>query len=343
MRSSHPHLLELRAQDLDRLTSKVGAVVVGRNEAEHLKQCFASLSAAATVVYVDSGSTDGSARWAKESGGTQVIELDMSLPFTAARARNAGFRRLREVAPELPYVQFVDGDCEVVAGWIDKAVAALDAHEDVAVVCGRRRERYPARSVYNMLCDIEWDTPLGEVKACGGDALMRAEAVEQVGCYRPDLIAGEEPELCVRLRAAGWRVWRLGAEMTLHDAAMTRFGQWWRRAMRGGYAFAQGAYLHGAPPERHWVWESRRAWLCGICLPLACIVVGVKFSPWGWAAWLIFPLLILRQTVRNTGPLNRRAALALFQMLARFPESWGQIKFVHDRMCGRKARLIEYK
>jgi hypothetical protein len=243
----------------------------------------------------------------------------------------------------LAYIQFVDGDCEVVADWIEKAVAFLDAHRDVAAVFGRRRERYPTRSIYNKLCDIEWDTPIGEAKGCGGDALMRADAFEQVGGFRADVIAAEDTELCVRLRAAGWRIWRLDAEMTVHDAAMTRFGQWWRRAVRAGYCFAQGAYLHGAPPEQHFVWESRRAWLWGIWLPLACLVAGLAFQPWGWVTWLIYPLQILRLTVRNPGPLRQRALLAVFQVLARFPEGAGQIKFLRDRLLGRQTVIIEYK
>jgi GT2 family glycosyltransferase len=172
---------------------------------------------------------------------------------------------------------------------------------------------------------------------------MRTAALEAVGGFRDELIAGEEPELCVRLRAAGWRIWRLDSEMTLHDAAMTHFGQWWQRAMRGGYAFAQGVYLHGAAPERHWVWEARRAWLWGVLLPLACLAAGLAFGPWGWAACLIYPLQILRQTVRNRGTLSQRSLLALFQVLARFPEGWGQIKFMRERLLGRQARLIEYK
>jgi hypothetical protein len=69
-------------------------------------------------------------------------------------------------------VQFVDGDCEVDATWLATAQAFLEQHPAVAVVCGRR-ERFPQRSVYNLLWP-EWDTPVGEAKACGGDALMRA-------------------------------------------------------------------------------------------------------------------------------------------------------------------------
>jgi hypothetical protein len=131
--------------------------------------------------------------------------------------------------------------------------------------------------------------------------------------------------------------------MTLHDAAMTRFGQWWRRIQRSGYAFAQGAHLHGTLPERYRIWEARRARLWAIWLPLGCLLAGLAFGPWGWVAWLIYPLQVLRQTIRNRGALADRALLALFQVLARFPEAWGEIKFMCDHFFGRQARLIEYK
>jgi hypothetical protein len=173
--------------------------------------------------------------------------------------------------------------------------------------------------------------------------MMRAIAFEEVGGYREDLIAGEDPELCVRLRAAGWQIWRLENDMTLHDAAMTHFGQWWRRSVRSGYAFAQGAYLHGAAPERHSVWESRRAWLFGAWLPLACLTLGLLFPPWGWAAWLIYPAHMLQKFARAWGPLRDRARLALFDVLVHFPQAWGQMHFMRDRLLGRQARLIEYK
>lgn len=319
-----------------------GAVVVGRNEGERLKRCLQALSAAGLVVYVDSGSTDGSADWAKNSGAV-VVELDMSRPFTAARARNAGFARLRECAPDLRYVQFVDGDCEVVVSWPGRAIEFLGLNDRVAAVCGRRRERWPDRSIYNWLCDQEWDGPAGEVRAFGGDVMMRVDAFTEVNGYCDALIAGEEPELGVRLRAAGWRLWRIEGDMTLHDAAMTRFGQWWLRVVRSGYAFAQGAQMHGRSPARHWVWESRRAWLWGAWLPFLCAIVSVVLAPWGWSIWMIYPFQVLRQTLRNDGPLRRRATVATFQMLARFPEALGQLKYFRDRALGLQARLIEYK
>jgi glycosyltransferase involved in cell wall biosynthesis len=325
-------------------SSNIGVVAIGRNEGERLARCLRSVvGQAALIVYVDSGSTDSSVSLA-QAIGAEVISLDMRVTFTAARARNEGFQRLRDARPDLRYVQFVDGDCEVAAGWLGTATRFLESHSDVAVACGRRRELHPERSVYNWLCDIEWNTPVGEAHACGGDALMRVDVFEQVGRYRPDLIAGEEPELCVRIRATGWRIWRLDAEMTLHDAAMTRFSQWWRRALRAGYAYAQGANLHGAPPERHNVWQARRAWLWGIWLPLGCVAAGLLFWPWGWVmTLLIYPLQALRLTLRGSGPLRDRATIAVFQVLARFPEGLGQIRFLTNRLLNRQATLIEYK
>jgi len=319
-----------------------GAVVIGRNEGERLKLCIASLSAATRIVYVDSGSTDGSVDWAR-AHGADVVELDSAVAFTAARARNSGFRRLRDLVADLPYVQFVDGDCEVDRDWPGSAVSYLNANPSVAAVCGHLRERYPERSVYNWLCAREWEGPPGETRAFGGNVMMRAAALAAASGYRDDLIAGEEPELGVRLRAAGWHLWRLDTNMALHDAAMTSFRQWWRRMIRNGYAFALGAFLHGAPPERHWVWETRRAWLWGVWLPLGCLAVGLAFGPWSWLAWLVYPLQLLRQTARNSGSLRERATLALFQLLGRFPEALGAIKFTCDRLLGSRAHIVVHK
>ena len=323
--------------------SSVGAVVIGRNEGERLRVCLASVRAQSTkVVYVDSGSTDGSAETARAMG-VAVVDLDMRVAFTAARARNAGFARLLALHPEVALVQLVDGDCEVHSTWLSKARAFLELHPDVAAVCGRRRERFPERSVYNLLCDLEWNTPVGEALACGGDVLMRVAALRQVGGYRDGLIAGEEPELCVRLRAQGWHIWRLDAEMTLHDAGMTRFGQWWNRTTRAGFAFAEGAHLHGGPPERHWVRESRSAWVWGAGMPLAIGLAAVLWGPWGLLLLAIYPLQMLRLFVRSPGATKPRAWRAVFLVLGKFAEALGQAKYIARRWSGGPARLIEYK
>jgi glycosyltransferase involved in cell wall biosynthesis len=324
------------------LSERVGVVIIGRNEGNRLVGCLESLSdQVSQLVYVDSGSTDDSVNVAR-SMGANVVSLDMTIPFTAARARNEGFERLKQLYPQAEYVQFVDGDCEVTTTWLKSAVAFLDAQPGMAAVCGRRRERYPDKSIYNMLCDMEWNTPVGETKACGGDAMMRVIAFENMQGFRAGLIAGEEPELCLRLRAAGWKIWRLNEEMTLHDAAMTRFSQWWKRTKRAGHAFAEGAYLHGDTPERHWVAESRRAWIWGLGIPSIALVLGL-ISPWCMLVLLIYPFQIVRLARRNHSQGKSPWIMAFFLVLGKFPEMIGQIKFLWQLYSGKQARLIEYK
>jgi GT2 family glycosyltransferase len=275
--------------------------------------------------------------------GAAVVELDLSIPFTAARARNAGFARLRQLAPDLDYVQFVDGDCELTAGWAEAAVALFMQRPDIASVCGVLREREPERSIYNWLCDKEWNGPVGEIRSCAGNVMHRASALQSVGGYRNDVIAAEEDELCVRLRAANWLIWRLPCTMAVHDAAMTHFSQWWKRSLRAGYAFAQGAALHGAKPERHFVWESRRALLWGLMLPAACVAGAAALGPLALLAFLIYPLQVLRLTHTGSGAIGDRASIALFQVIGRFPESLGVVRYERDRFLKRTPTIIEHK
>lgn len=325
------------------MAGSFGIVAIGRNEGERLHRCLASaLIAAPWVVYVDSGSTDGSVALARSLGAV-VVELDMSVPFTAARARNAGFRRLVDIAPEAAYVQFVDGDCEFALGWLETARQFLAHHPQVAVVCGRRRERHIGRSIYNLLCDMEWDTPPGEAQACGGDAMVRRAAFEACGGYRDSLIAGEEPEMCLRLRAAGWRVWRLNHNMTWHDAAMFRFGQWWKRNLRSGHAFAEGAHLHGASADRHWVRECCSALAWGLVLPVAIVVLALAGAP--HALWLLaaYPLQVVRLALHGRRSRRENWWRAFFLVLGKFPEMAGILTYHLRRLKGGEHRLIEYK
>ena len=311
----------------------IDAVVIGRNEGDRLLACLHSLKGQVReIIYVDSGSTDDSAE-AAGTLGARVVDLDLSRPFTAARARNAGLATLR---PGAEYVQFVDGDCIVDPGWLSAASAFLTAHPTVAVVCGRRREEHPGQSVYNRLCDQEWDTPVGPALACGGDALMRLKALKDANGYRESLIAGEEPELCLRLRQMGWEVHRIDAEMTLHDAQMTQFSQWWKRSRRAGHAYAEGAWLHGNPPERHWVRETRRALAWGLFLPLSAVILGL-LNPVGWLLLTLYPAQVFRLSSR----LGRDAAL--FVTLAKLPEMLGVLEFHFNRMLGKRRTLIEYR
>jgi len=245
----------------------------------------------------------------------------------------------------LPYVQVVDGDCEIVDGWVARAVEEMTGHPRVAVVCGRRRERQPEGSVYNRLCDMEWDSPLGTADACGGDALFRLEAFQQVTGYDETIIAGEEPELCLRLREAGWQVHRIDHEMTLHDAAMTRFGQWWKRNVRSGHAYAEGHAMHRAK-HGYCAREVRSIVEWGLLAPL--LAFGLMWVTWGLSLLLFGGYAWLWMRVRNhrlaRGNTRKDAGdYANYCVLGKFPQLFGVGKYWWNRLLGRRTRLIEYK
>ena len=326
------------------MLNTVAIVAIGRNEGDRLKICLKSVVQLTPriTVYVDSGSTDGSIAFAK-SVGCEVVELDLSTPFSAGRARNAGYKLALERHPNLRYIQFIDGDCEIAADWVSSAVRFLEQNPEYAVVCGRRRERYPENSIYNRLIDIEWNTPIGEAKSCGGDALIRVSAMQSVDGFRNDLIAGEEPELCIRLRRMHHKIMRLDHEMTLHDAAILKFAQWWRRSVRTGYGFAAGRELHGAAPERHWVKESRSAWFWGLLIPTTILSLAcVCDAHFGWL-FAVYPAQVCRIALKRRRKTPYVLLYAASLIVGKFPEMYGQFKYWWHKKRYATPQIIEYK
>jgi GT2 family glycosyltransferase len=326
--------------------SDFGAVIIGRNEGERLRRCLKSVVGQGfPVVYVDSGSTDRSVEAARQMGAV-VAELDLSQPFTMARARNLGFSRLLELNPAACFVQFIDGDCELVDGWIKLAYEVIASRPEVAVVYGRRRERFPERSVYNRLADLEWDTPIGNAKYCAGDTMTRVAAFHQVGGFDPTLIAAEDSELCVRFRLQGWTILRIDADMSVHDMAMTRFDQWWWRCVRTGYAYADGMRLHGKPPERHFVRDVRSILLWGFAVPLTILLLA--WPTRGASFILASGYFLLYWRMRRYGahrgwPARDARSYALWNVLAKFPMLTGLFIYWYRQIMHRPKRLIEYK
>lgn len=349
--------MDHRTKDSLRLTNNlkhpvVGVVVIGRNEGKRLKRCLQSLvDQADHIVYVDSGSTDGSASFAA-SLGVDVIELDMTKPFTMARGRNTGALHLIQTIPHLDFIQFVDGDCEVHKDWMGKAADALVGRPDVMAVCGRRRERHPEVSVYNRLIDMEWNTAIGEARSCGGDSMMRATEFQRVGGFNETMIAGEEPELCVRLRQAGGVILRIDAEMTLHDAAMDRWSQWWRRAVRGGHAYAEGAAMHGHSQLHHNVAQVRSTLLWGAAVPLLMLgaLLASIWFPWMLITATTLVVLSVVQWMRIGRGCRKRGfspgdarLYATFVLLGKPAGAIGVATYWLNRSRGKRSGLIEYK
>lgn len=324
------------------MLSDVGVVIIGRNEGERLSNCIDAVKMVnRNIVYVNSGSTDGSLEFARRSGIT-VVYLDPSRIFTAARARNEGFDALKAISPQLRWVQFIDGDCVLVPDWLQKATTFIADRPEIAVVCGRRRERFPEASIYNRFIDMEWDTPTGEARACGGDAMMRVEAFEAVGGFSSFIVAGEEPDLCFRMREKRWKIWRLEEEMTLHDAAMANFRQWWNRAVRSGYGCAQlwRLYRNSGPPGltrallRALIWSG---------LTLAIIAGALLAGPKALILFLAYPLEVCRIAFRRRTTSSESWAYQFIMTISKFAETQGIMKYICQLIIGASPTPIEYK
>ena len=329
--------------------NQLGFVIIGRNEGDRLIRCLKSVRAqcsdTAPIVYVDSGSTDGSTEFAK-SIGADVISLDLSQQFTMARGRNAGWKHLQAAYSEVQYIQFLDGDCELIPAWMEQAFQVIQSYESLAIVCGRRRERFPDASVYNLLADIEWNTPIGEAKACGGDALVRLVAIAEVDGYNPSMICGEEPEMCIRLRRRGWKIERIAADMTKHDLAMYHFGQWWKRMIRGGWSVAEGFSMYGSTDERYMVREYRSGWFWGGLIPILAITMAWPLHGISLLLLLAYPYLgyrIYRYRLDYGDSAKASRMYAIFCTLSKFPQLVGQIKYWSNQITKQPAQLIEYK
>jgi len=305
----------------------VAAVVIGRNEGERLVRCLEALTKVVDhVIYVDSGSSDGSLEVA-EKIGARTVSLDMDTPFTAARARNAGLMILAANPPE--YVQLIDGDCEIDPHWVETAQTYMRDYPHIAAVAGRLREKHPEKNLWHRLADREWDTPIGETDAIGGIALARYDALKEVGGYRDSLIAGEEPEMCVRLREKGWKIWRLDAEMAQHDIAMSNASQWLRRCRRAGFAFAEVATLHRGSPFSIWQKEQRSILVWGALIPVLILFGTFLLSPYTFLLTLLYPLQALRLRARG---IEFYEVLAL--IVAKFPQAVGVCKFWVKHLLG---------
>ncbi len=323
-----------------------GVVVIARNEGERLQRCLASvLGDGATVVYADSHSTDGSVEHAR-SLGVHVVELDPAGLMNAPRGRNEGFRKLLEVHPEVEYVFFIDGDCQLVEGWLRRARAVLEADPTLGAVCGRRVEIAPQDSIYNLITDVEWNTPVGETCACGGDVLVRVEALRQVGGYNVGMSCGEDPEMCFRLREKGWRLERIEGDMTRHDVALLRFRPWWKRHARGGYAYAHGAALHAYGPEWFNFRRCANILFWGALWPLACLVAAPFTSGWsllGLSAYGYLWWKVRRWRIGLGDEPSIAGRYAAFVGLGKFAEAQGVLQCLFDLATRRQSVYVEYK
>ena len=329
-------------------TPVLSVVVIGRNEGARLERCLQSIRAMekpdgeVEIIYVDSASTDGSPQLA-ESFGAKVIVVQPKRP-TAALGRNAGWR-----AASAPFVLFLDGDTILHPRFVVDSLR--DFRPEIAIVWGHRREIHPEKTIFNRVLDLDWIYPPGITDLCGGDALMRRAVLEQGGGYDETLIAGEEPEMCRRIRAAGWKILHTDRPMTGHDLAMTSWSQYWKRATRAGYAYAEVSERFRDTGLPFWEEDARRNRRSATML-LAIATAGVAGSvallslvP-GLLALAVLGLLILRTALKARWKSASFSTLLLYGVhshLQQLPILLGQMQYRSDRKAGKARGLIEYK
>ncbi|PCJ49783.1 MAG: glycosyl transferase [Gammaproteobacteria bacterium] len=327
---------------------KLGFVIIGRNEGERLTSGFKAiekLCPQSSLVYVDSGSTDHSVELA-ESYGFSVVELDLSIPFTAARARNAGFKYLTESNPQIEFVQFMDGDCELIQGWASAAVHALSQSDNVAIVSGRRNEKFPNKSLYNTLIDIEWNTPVGETLAVLGDMCVKVNVFKEVNGFSEKIIAAEDDDICIRIRAQGYKVYRLDQSMSYHDANILSLKQWLRRSKRGGHGFANINYLHSSGPEKYFRRELRSVYLWGGIVPIT-FTITLFVNPYiSFVILAFYMMMMIKIIFFRIGESDSFRVAILYGaliMIGKIPEFFGTIEFWKNHLLSKQHQLIEYK
>lgn len=324
------------------ILEKIGFVAIGRNEGVRLQRCLNGLKECGErIVYVDSGSTDGSIAFAR-SIGVEVIELDTTTPFTAARARNAGYEALVSQWPDIETIMFIDGDCEPAQDFPRVALHHLEAHDDVALVTGHCREMFPEKSVYNLMCDLEWRGPLGQIEACGGIFVVRRESFITAGKFNPAVIAAEDDDLCIRLRGTGKKLWRIDEIMCSHDADIHKFSQWWQRSIRAGYAYALVGNLHSG----YFLRNRMRAIVWAGILPLV-IVLGIAFTG-GWSLLLtgLYGVSFIRTRtglIADGIPSKAASAYAGHLAIARFANLGGMLDYWRKKLTGQQINIVEYK
>lgn len=326
----------------------VSVVVIGRNEGERLRRCLLSVDAADwgdvayETIYVDSRSSDGSVAMAQSLGATSLV-LDDTSPC-AAKARNLGWQRARG-----EFILFLDGDTELAAGFVRSALHALD-DASVCAAWGHRRESDPKQSVYTRVLDLDWLYPAGRTLYFGGDVLVRRQALADVQGFDPTLKAGEEPELCARLRARGWQIEHLDEPMTRHDLGVRSFRAYALRCYRSGIAYAEVADRMRQMGDRLWQREATRDLVHGALYALFPILAMLAFA-WDASAGLALlctaALVILRSAWRcrwrAPGDVGLCLQYAVHSHIQKLPAFAGQMAWRRARRQHRDIGLVEYK
>ncbi len=310
----------------------------GAATARCIESILAAYPAASLRIYIPRANGDGDL-----SASAQVRFLEVKKHTTRAEFCEQGWR-----AGNAAYVQFVDGRSVLDGRWLGKAVHTLQDDPDLGAVCGRRIQVGRKENLFDLVAEQRWNFPAGNVPACGPEAMIRRNALEEADGFDPRLRSGETLDLSLRMLSQGRSIRLLDAPMTRSDASCG-LRQYLRGAYAGGYAFSVLTILHGRRGG-YWV-ECLRILLRG-CVAPACVLVG-QFAPLTiWTGWVLslaglaaffYPRLFLVEKFMQRMNFSEKQArrFAWHSVLVVLPEFFGLLRAIPHGVAGLLRRKIK--
>jgi glycosyltransferase involved in cell wall biosynthesis len=288
---------------------ELAVVLISKNQAWNIGRLIESIILRTAcvpsreMVLVDSASTDDTVATASMYA-INVLRLRPDQPLSPAAGRYVGYKHT-----SAPLVLFLDGDMELCAGWLERALKVLRSQPDVAVVTGLTVDVWPATKAADSAeaePSLEYSTGLTEVPYIAGAGLYRRQALEHVGSFNPYLYSDEEPELCIRIRQAGYRIVQLDTPIAYHystpSEALSTLVNRWRRNL---YLGAGQCLRYHFGTKTFWPYLRERGYGCVPGVGLAAGILGFGWSfysqQWLWFQFwlLLFVMLVVVDTYRK--------------------------------------------
>jgi GT2 family glycosyltransferase len=217
---------------------RFSVIILNWNGRHHLQECLESVQGQRFLdfetIVVDNGSTDGSQTWVKGRWGEEVALVALPENLGFAGGNNAGIRASRG-----SFVVLLNNDTVVDPGWLDALQQAAVRHPGAGMFTPkilnyyRRGEVdstglviYPdglARGRHRLEADDGRFDAEGEVLCPSGCAGVYARAMlDEIGLLDHSFFAyGEDVDLGLRGRWAGWECWYIPAARVYHKYSVT--------------------------------------------------------------------------------------------------------------------------